>query len=326
MSFSGIIDPGYPWGHHRPFNDLSTFLTTLFGRRIQKLSIDAGFTCPNRDGVKGTGGCTFCDNSTFSPPYCSPAVSVTGQLEQGIAFFRNKYPDQYYLAYFQSYTNTYAPLADLIRLYEEALAHPKVVGLAVGTRPDCIPDELLDYFTELAKSTYLAVEYGIETTNNRTLERINRGHTWEDSIDAVKRSANRGFLIGSHIILGLPGENPDEMVNRASQISILPLNLVKLHQLQIIRGTLMETEYNSNPENFPTFSADEYIDLVIRFLERLRPDLIVERFVNVSPPGMIKGRRWGLKNHEFVARIEKEMIWRATWQGRLFRPQEQTIS
>jgi hypothetical protein len=318
MPRHGEIGHRYTWGHSRPFNDLSSYLTTRFGHRVQKLSIDAGFTCPNRDGTKGTGGCTFCDNTAFSPPYCSPALSVTNQLDRGIAFFRNKYPSQSYLAYFQSYTNTYAPLQELIRLYGEALAHPKVVGLVVGTRPDCISGELLEYLTGLAGSTYLAVEYGIETTNNNTLARINRGHTWEESKDAVFKSAGRGFLIGAHFIVGLPGESAEEMVDRASEINRLPLDMVKLHHLQIISGTGMEIDFNRHPEDYRQFTADEYIDMIIKFLERLRPEIVVERFVNVSPPGMIRSLRWGLKNHEFVARMEREMNNRATWQGRLF--------
>ncbi|MFO7617818.1 MAG: TIGR01212 family radical SAM protein [Bacteroidales bacterium] len=312
------VDPAYPWNRERPFNDFPGFLIGLFGQRVQKLSVDAGFTCPNRDGTKGTGGCTFCDNDTFNPLYCSPDLSVIEQLEKGIAFFDRKYPGQNYFAYFQAYTNTYSNINHLIALYEEALSHPRIVGLVVGTRPDCITGELIDYFEELSAKYYVSLEFGIESVYNRTLERINRGHTYEDSVQAVNQCRGRGFLVGAHLIFGLPGESDEDILAGAGLISQLPLNLLKIHQLQVIRGTALERDFAANPADFRFFTVDQYIDLIIRFLERLNPGFVIERFVNVSPPGRITGRRWGLKNHELVARIEKEMRDRKTWQGRLY--------
>lgn len=308
----------YPWGHTRRFNDLSGYLNAKFGTRVQKLSIDAGFTCPNRDGTKGAGGCTFCNNRSFNPEYCSPELSVREQLEKGISFFSSRYGDIPYLAYFQAYTNTYSPLEDLVRIYDQALRCPGIAGIVVGTRPDCINEPMLDYFQELAKTCYVSVEYGIESTLERTLARINRGHTYAESVRSIEMTANRGIHVGAHLILGLPGESSDDMLDHARQLSLLPLNMLKIHQLQIIRGTAMEKEYLDSPEDFPGFSADEYIDLVIRFLELLNPSIVVERFASASPPGLIAGKRWGLKNFEIVDRIEKEMIRRNTWQGRLF--------
>ena len=308
----------YPWNRDRPFNDFPGFLTDIFGHRVQKLSVDAGFTCPNRDGTKGTGGCTFCDNNTFNPPYCSPRLSITEQLNRGVTFFEHKYPGQDYFAYFQSYTNTYADFNRLVSLYEEALNHPRIIGLVVGTRPDCITPELISYFHDLSKTYYVTVEFGIESVYNRTLERINRGHTFEESSQTIWQCKNKGFLVGAHLIFGLPGESNDDILSGARLISQLPINLLKIHQLQIIKGTAMEKDLRYHPDDFRFFSVDEYIDLLIRFLEIVNPTVVMERFVNVSPPDKIIGPRWGLKNFELVARIEREMLRRNTWQGRLF--------
>ncbi|TSA35661.1 MAG: TIGR01212 family radical SAM protein [Porphyromonadaceae bacterium] len=313
--FSGL---SFPWGHSRPFNDLSGYLKGKFGTRVQKLSIDAGFTCPNRDGSKGTGGCTFCNNKSFNPGYCSSEISVNQQIKQGMTFFSAKYQNIRYLAYFQAYTNTYSSLDQLINLYNEALNYPGISGIVVGTRPDCISSPLLDYFEELAKHFYVSLEFGVESTLEKTLVRVNRGHDYQESIKAIEKTANRGIHVGAHLILGLPGETVEDMLNHSRKLSLLPLNMLKIHQLQIIRGTRMESEYLTCPEDFVTFSADEYIDLVIRFLELLNPAIMVERFASASPADLIAGKRWGLKNFEIVAKIEKEMISRNTWQGRLF--------
>lgn len=310
----------FPWGHSRPFNDLTGYLKSKFGTRVQKLSIDAGFTCPNRDGLKGTGGCTFCNNKSFNPAYCSSEVSVKEQIRQGMVFFSGKYTDIRYLAYFQAYTNTYSSLDHLVGLYREALDCPGISGIVVGTRPDCINDPLLEYFGELAKDYYVSLEFGVESTLDKTLLRINRGHDYQDSIKAIEQSARYGIHVGAHLILGLPGETVEDMLNHARKLSLLPINTLKIHQLQIIKGTRMEAEYLNFPKDFVTFSADEYIDLVIRFLELLNPAIVVERFASASPPSLLAGKRWGLKNFEIVVRIEKEMLARNTWQGRLFSP------
>lgn len=288
------------------YNEFTFFLKKYFSYKVQKISLNAGFTCPNRDGTKGLGGCTYCNNQTFNPEYCKTEKSVTRQLEEGKQFFAHKYPDMKYLAYFQAYTNTYAELEGLKGKYEEALSVDGVVGLVIGTRPDCMPDPLLRYLEELNKHTFLLVEYGIETTRDVTLKRINRGHTYADTVETVNRTAACGILTGGHVILGLPGETHDEIIAQAAELSRLPLTTLKMHQLQLIRGTKMAREFECRPEDFHLFSVDEYIDLVIDYVEHLRPDLILERFVSQSPKELLIAPDWGLKNYEFTARVQKE--------------------
>jgi len=300
------------------YNDFSTFLRKYFDCKVQKISLNAGFTCPNRDGVKGKGGCTYCNNQTFNPEYCKTEKSVKEQLEEGRLFFSRKYPEMKYLAYFQAYTNTYSELEELKRKYEDALSVDGVVGLVIGTRPDCMPDALLDYLEELNKRTFLLVEYGIESTNDDTLRRINRGHTYADTVDAVKRTAARGILTGGHVILGLPGETHDDIVSQAARLSELPLTTLKLHQLQLIRGTKMAHEFEEHPEEFHLYEVDEYIDLVIDYVEQLRPDMVLERFVSQSPKELLIAPDWGLKNYEFTERVKKRMRERDAYQGKLY--------
>ena len=299
------------------YRDFSGFLAEIFPFKVQKISLNAGFTCPNRDGTKGYGGCTYCNNQTFNPDYCRTEKSITCQLEEGKAFFAKKYPTMKYLAYFQAYTNTYAGLEALKRMYEEALGVEDVVGLVIGTRPDCMPDTLLDYLEELNKRTFLLVEYGIESTDDETLRRINRGHTFACTEDAVRRTAARGIRTGGHVIVGLPGETDREHVIRQAQIlSGLPLTTLKLHQLQLIKGTRMGNEYADHPEEFRLYTADEYIDLVIDYVEHLRPDLVLERFVSQSPKELLIAPDWGMKNYEFTNRLRKRMEERDAWQGK----------
>ena len=300
------------------YNDYGTWLTSQVGIKVQKISLNAGFTCPNRDGRVGTGGCTYCNNQTFNPDYCDTSKSIAQQLEEGKQFFSRKYPDMKYLAYFQAYTNTYASLADLQAKYEEALSTPDVVGMVIGTRPDCMPSDLLDYLAELNRRTFLVVEYGIESVYDRTLQRINRGHTHAQTVDAIRRTASRGIKVGAHLILGLPQEDREAMLQEANILSSLPLTTLKLHQLQLIRGTRMADEYTANPSDFHLFTADEYTDLVIDFIERLRPDIILERFVSQSPSSLLAVPGWGLKNYEFVEKVRRRMQERHTHQGRLF--------
>lgn len=266
--------------------------------RVQKISIDAGFTCPNRDGKVGRGGCIFCDNNTFNPAYCDRKKTITQQLEEGKQFFSRKYPDMKYLAYFQAYSNTYDTLDVLKRKYEEALAVEDVVGLVIGTRPDCMPDDVLDYLEVLNKQTFLFVEYGIESANDETLQRINRGHSFETARQSVERTTGRGILTGAHVILGLPGEDATESIRQAALISSLKLNLLKIHQLQIIRGTYLAEIYEKKP--FHLYSIDEYIKLTASYLQYLRKEIIVERFVSQSPPEMVIAPHWGMKNYEFT--------------------------
>lgn len=285
------------------YNDFGTWLRKRFPDfRVQKVSIDAGFTCPNRDGRISTGGCTYCDNRTFNPSYCDRRKSIREQLREGKRFFNRKYSNMKYLAYFQAFTNTYGSLDSLRRMYEEALAEEDVVGLVIGTRPDCISAPLLDYLEELSRQTFLIVEYGIESANDATLRRINRGHTFECSRKAVEMTAERGILTGGHIILGLPGEDHEESLRQAPIISSLPLNILKIHQMQIIKGTRLAEEYLQHP--FPLYTVEEYLHLIADYISLLRKDLVLERFVSQSPPELLIAPRWGLKNYQFVHLLE----------------------
>ena len=302
------------------YNDYGTWIRRQFPFRVQKISIDAGFTCPNRDGRISTGGCIYCDNRTFNPSYCQRRHSVTQQLEEGTRFFAHKYPDMKYLAYFQAFTNTYAPLAQLKALYEEALQVEDIVGIVIGTRPDCISDELLDYLAELNQRTFVLVEYGIESTNNDTLLRINRGHTFQQSADAIQRTHQRGLLTGAHIILGLPGEDAAESLRQASVISSLPIDILKIHQMQIIRGTRLADEYEQQP--FHIYTIDEYIQLIAAYIQRLRPDMILERFVSQSPKELLIAPHWGLKNYEFTNLLVNYLKQHKIHQGQFFLKSE----
>jgi radical SAM protein (TIGR01212 family) len=243
---------------------------------------------------------------------------VTEQLEEGKQFFARKYPDMKYLAYFQAYTNTYGELQELKRKYEEALQVPDVVGIVIGTRPDCMPDELLDYLEELNRRTFLIVEYGVESTDNATLKRINRGHTFEAAEEAIRRTAEKGIRVGVHIILGLPGETNEQLIQQAGVLSSLPITTLKLHQLQLIKGTRMAAEFEKQPEDFHLYTADEYIDLVIDYVEHLNPRIVLERFVSQSPKELLIAPDWGLKNHEFTDKVRKRMRERDSWQGKLY--------
>jgi hypothetical protein len=302
------------------YNDYGTWIRRQFPYRVQKISIDAGFTCPNRDGRISTGGCIYCDNRTFNPSYCQRRHSVTQQLEEGKRFFAHKYPDMKYLAYFQAFTNTYAPLSQLKALYEEALQVDDIVGIVIGTRPDCVSDELLDYLAELNQRTFVLVEYGIESANNDTLLRINRGHSFEQSQEAIQRTHQRGLLTGAHIILGLPGEDAAESLRQASIISSLPIDILKIHQMQIIRGTRLAEEFAANP--FHIYTVDEYIQLIAEYIQRLRPDLILERFVSQSPKELLIAPHWGLKNYEFTNLLVNYLKQNKIYQGQFFLKSE----
>ncbi len=288
------------------YKEFGAWLQAELGCKAQKISVDAGFSCPNRDGTVGTGGCTFCDNRTFNPAYCRQGGSITEQLEAGKRFFGRKYPTLKYLAYFQSYTNTHGPLSRLQALYEEALSVPDVVGLVIGTRPDCMPDPLLDYLERLSHRTFLLVEYGVESASEETLRRVNRGHTFMQARETIQRTAARGIHVGAHIILGFPWETHDELMRQADLIAALPLTTLKLHQLQVIRGTELAREYAAHPWTTPT--AQEYVDLVLEYVSHLPRTLVLERFVSQSPPEYVIAPRWGLKNHEFAALVKSRAM------------------
>lgn len=310
----------YPWGDERRFNSYAGYFRRLFGDRVQKLSVDAGFTCPNRDGTVGRGGCTFCINGAFTPSYCTPAKSITQQIDEGIEFHRNRYRTaRHYLVYFQSYSNTYAPRERLKAVYDEALRHPDVVGIVIGTRPDCVDEEKLDYLAGLARDRYVAVEYGIESTSDATLRAVNRGHDFAAAERAVRMTAERGLAVGGHFILGLPGETDDMLLAQTARINALPLTTVKFHQLQVFRGTAMAAEYDAHPDRFRFWSLDEYLDLFVEILRRLRPDLVVERFASEAPPRYHYGRNWGLvRNEQLLSMLEKRLERRNAYQGEIF--------
>ena len=303
---------------NKRYNSYNEYFKRTFGSRVQKVSIDAGFTCPNRDGTAGTGGCTYCNNDAFNPSYCIPSKSITQQIEEGIAFHKVRYRRAMkYLAYFQTYSNTYAPLARLKEVYEEALQHPDVAGLVIGTRTDCMDDEKLAYFSRLSENYYAMIEYGLETTNEQTLMAINRGHTMAQAAAMIRKTADYGLKTGTHLIFGLPGETRQEMLDRAGIISALPLTTVKFHQLQIVKGTKMAIQFREQPGMFSLFSLEEYISFIVSFIERLNPSFVIERFTGEVPPRFLESQPWSnLRADQVAVMIEEEMAKRDTWQGR----------
>ena len=310
--------PPYIFPGGKRYHSFAAFVKTLYGGRLQKVVIDAGFSCPNRDGTLGRGGCSYCHNPAFHPAYSHPQIPLHHQIDEGIVFHRKRYARaQGYLAYFQSYSNTYAPLERLKEVYEEALRHPKIKGLVIGTRPDCVDIQKLDYLSELARKYLIFIEYGIESCYDHTLRRIRRGHTFEQAKEALTQSAARGLRTGAHFIFGLPGETREEMMNTAAIIGALPLTSVKFHQLQIIKGTDMEQEYAAHPADFVTFSLPEYIDFFADYLEYFNPAIAIERFAGEVPPRFVSHTPWGLVRHAALLRmLEDRLEERDTWQGR----------
>ena len=303
------------------YNTAVGYYKRVYGERLQKLVLDAGFSCPNRDGTAGFGGCTYCDNAAFHPGYSTPGKTLAQQIDEGIEFHRVRYRNtSHYLAYFQAYSNTYAPVARLRQLYSEALAHPSVVGLVIGTRPDCVDDEKLDYLAELQEQGHvIQLELGIESCYDSVLEHINRGHNFDCARNAVEAAASRGLRTCAHFILGLPGETRGMMLDSCDAISLLPLHSVKFHQLQIVKGTAMEREYAEHPERFEQFSLDEYLDFMTDMLERLRPDLYIERVAGEVPPRFVGESRWGMvRNFQILHMLDERMEKRDARQGRLY--------
>ena len=311
----------YPWGDQRRYNSYSGYFRRRYGTRLQKLSINSGLSCPNRDGTLSTGGCTFCNNAAFSPSYCQPNKSIRQQIEEGIEFHRRRYRTaEGYLAYFQSFSNTHAPLERLRQLFDEALLTPGIRGLVIGTRPDCIDPPKLDYLASLSAHHYIAVEYGIESCNDRTLRAVNRGHDFACARRAVELTAARGIEVGAHFILGFPGDTRQGLIDQIDQINTLPLHSVKFHQLQLFRDTPMASAYAAHPEQFHFWSCTEYIELFVDLLERLRPEIVVERFAGEAPPRFQAGPTWGLiRNEQLWTLLERRLAERDTWQGRLYQ-------
>ncbi len=303
-----------------PWNDYSSYIKQVFGSRVQKISINAGFTCPNRDGSIGTGACIYCTNKSFSPFYCNEKTSIKEQLQQGIAFFSPKYKTQKYLAYFQSFTNTYDKIDVLEQKYKEALSVDGVKGLVIATRPDCIDKEKLEMIKSVCKGKYISIEYGAESTLDKTLSFINRGHTYQQTIDAVNLTYEMGINCGLHLILGLPGENKKDFLNHATQISKLPIKTLKIHQMQVLKGTKLQKIYEQSPNLFYDISLDNYIELVVEFLELLNPEIIIERFTSEAPKEMIIYPDWqGKKNFEISHIVQNKMRQKKTQQGKNFK-------
>lgn len=321
------------------YNSFVGYYRRVYGERLQKIVIDAGFTCPNRDGTLGTGGCTYCDNAAFHPGYSVPGKTLRQQIDEGIEFHKARYRKAgHYLAYFQSYSNTYADIGKLRELYLEALSHPSVVGIVIGTRPDCVDARKLDMIADIRSGTLLpdphwtrtvgekelrapvvTVEYGIESCYDTTLKRINRGHDFSCAAEAVRMTAERGLDTGAHFILGLPGETREMLLRQTDTINSLPLRSVKFHQLQIVKGTAMEREYAGNPGEFFRPGLDGYLDFIIDILELLRPDLYIERIAGEVPPRFVNDTPWGLvRNFELLRMLDSRLEARDTWQGRKY--------
>lgn len=330
-SYNETMPELFPEG--KRYNTFVGYYRRLYGERLQKLVIDAGFTCPNRDGTVGRGGCSFCDNAAFHPSYSTSGKSIAEQIDEGIEFHQVRYRNtKHYLAYFQSYSNTYAPIPRLRELYLAALTHPKIVGIVIGTRPDCVDEEKLDFLAGLKAGEGLGdwhrdgfehpvvkVEYGIESCYDETLLRVGRGHDVAVAEKAVRMSAERGLEPGAHFILGLPGETREMLLGQCRFISSLPLHSVKFHQLQIVKGTRMEKEFAAVPQDFLRLSLPDYLDMVIDILERLRPDLYIERVAGEVPPRFVNETRWGLiRNFQILHLLDERLSERNTWQGRLY--------
>lgn len=290
-------------------------LQQRFRCRVQKVSLDAGFTCPNVDGTVAKGGCTFCDNRSFSPSRRLPRADIFGQIDQSILRMRNRYKSCHsFLAYFQPATNTYAPVDRLRPLYESALCHPQVVGLSIGTRSDCVPDDVLELLQELASRTYVSVEYGMQTMHDRSLDWMNRGHHHDSFLDAVERSRGRGFEICAHIMLGLPGESHDDMLATARELARVNIDAVKIHNLYCVKNTPLADQVAAGEVQL--MQQDDYVQTVVDFLELLPPTMVVERISGEAPPDFFIGPDWCLDKPAVKRAIEAEFTRRDSWQGK----------
>ncbi len=307
------------WDNDRRFNSYTGYMRKQFGGRVQKLAIDAGFTCPNRDGTRGRGGCTYCNNDAFNPSYCMPEKNIRQQIEEGVEFHRIRYRRAVsYIAYFQAYSNTYGPVDRLKEIYREALSFPGIIGLVIGTRPDCTDDGILDFLAGLNEKYYVAVEYGIESCFNDTLEKINRGHTFEETSDAILKTAGRGIRTGGHMIVGLPGDGYDRIMDSAAILSALPLHSLKFHQLQIVKGTRMGEDFKRQPDNYPEYGLNEYLGIMADIVERLNPGILIDRIAGETVSEYNLRESWGLRYDRVLQRFEEILEERDTWQGKKF--------
>ncbi len=317
----------YPWGDQRRYNANSNRIKEKYGGRIQKVSVNAGFTCPNRDGSKGKGGCIYCNNQSFTPSYCVDVEDIKGQIDKGVEFLEKRYKKpKFYAAYFQSYSNTYKPLDELKSIYASALKHERITGIVVSTRPDCVDENILDYLNMLSREYYVSIEYGIESCYDSTLEWMNRGHNFEDTKKAIQMTAERDLDVTGHILFGLPGESREQMLDQAEILSESRLNALKLHHLQIMKNTKLAKLYHDSPEQFSLFSLEEYIDFIIQFLEKLNPGIAIERLVSEAPPSHRVNPGWGNKRAEWVQKkIESVMEKKDTWQSKKFKKSQKFL-
>ncbi|QLG89531.1 TIGR01212 family radical SAM protein [Chitinibacter bivalviorum] len=310
--------------HPRRYLSWTDVAKARYGARVQKVSVAAGFTCPNRDGSKGIGGCTFCNNMGFTPGYVRESPdNINMQINTGMEFLQRRYPNaQRWVAYFQAYSNTYGELSTLINAYQTALSRPEIDGLVIGTRPDCVSDDLLDYLADLSRTHLVELELGIESTDDATLARVNRGHDFASSVDAIKRAAARGLTVAGHVLLGLPGESRDSMLAGATKLSALPLSSLKLHQLQVVKGTQLANDWRRDPSSVPMLSLEDYLELLADFIERLRPDLALQRVGSEVPPSMRLAPDWSVRLSELAPLLTAKLTARNSWQGRLWQPSD----
>jgi radical SAM protein (TIGR01212 family) len=296
------------------YNSFGPYMKKKFGFSVYKVSVDAGFSCPNRDGTISTTGCIYCNNDSFRPGSCKPELSIREQIRNGIYQIRKRYKAEKFLVYFQPYTNTYAPVAELERLYKEALSEPSVIGLAIGTRPDCVDEEKINLFEKLAKGYFILIEYGMQSIHDRTLEFINRGHNYSTFLKSINMTRNKGIYVGAHVIVGFPTESKEEMLLMADEVSSIPIDFLKIHHLQVIKDTPLEIIYRENP--FHLFSYEEYIDFITDFIGRLSPGIILQRLFATAPDNILIAPRWEKGRQEILRDIEKRLELRDIHQGK----------
>ena len=298
------------------FNAFGPFLRKRFGAVVYKVNVDAGFTCPNRDGTVGTTGCIYCNNDSFRPSDCKSAFSIKDQVRRGMSYLSIRYKAEKFLVYFQPFTNTYAPVEELERLYREALAVPTVIGLAIGTRPDCVDKEKIALLESLAKDRFILVEYGLQSMYDKSLDYILRGHDYRTFLNALDLTINRGIHIGAHIIVGIPTETREETLAMADELSLLPIEFLKIHQLQVIRDTVLARQYELLP--FHTFGYGEYLDFLLDFIERLSPDIVLQRLFATAPDKILIAPQWDRTRHQILHDIEVRFAERNAVQGSLY--------
>lgn len=299
------------------YNTYSAYIRKKYGQRVQKVTVDAGFTCPNRDGTVAVGGCTYCNNESFNPGYNDASKSIRQQIEEGIEFLNRRYGSKKYIVYFQPYSNTYASLDVLKRYYEEALSVENVVGLTIGTRPDCIDEQKLDYLQDLAGNSDITIEYGLESVSDSSLRKINRGHDFQCYLDAVKMSKNRGIKICTHIIVGFPWENKNHWLKTMEILSEIGFDFLKIHQLHIVKNTAMALQHSREP--FKLLAYEEFLSIIVEMLEKLHPRIVIQRLFGEAPPHTIIAPRWRKRNPQILQDIDRLMDERDTWQGKLYQ-------